>query len=451
MFTIALVGRPNVGKSTLFNRLIGKPQALVADEPGLTRDWQEGIGHIADLTFRVIDTAGFEDEGKNTLAARMWQQSKKAIHHADVIFFIVDAKEGLTRLEQDIAQFLRTQNKPLLLIVNKCDGKKPNLFEAYTLGFDVLIPISAAHGQGMVDLYEALVPYIEKNLSPTEDTKEDAQDKKNRPLTLTIVGRPNAGKSTLINSILKEERVLTGPEAGITRDAISIPFSYKNNPFTLIDTAGLRKKSRVIDSIEKQSTHDTIEAIKYTDGVVLLMDATHPLEKQDLTIAQHTIEEGRMLLLVLNKWDLVEERQKTLEEINYQLSKNLPQVKGIPCLPLSALTSKGVMTIFDEILRLDTLWNRKISTADLNKWLDQALQEHAPPLVQGRRLKLKYITQTKIRPPTFMTFSNMAASKWPKSYERYLLNNLRQFFDMPGIPLRFLVRTSKNPYGDSKE
>ncbi len=443
--TVALVGRPNVGKSTLFNRLVGKPQALVADEPGLTRDWQEGIGHIGDLTFKVIDTAGFEDEKKNTLAARMWAQSKKAAQQADVIFFMTDGREGLTRLEQDIAQFLRIQNKPVFLLANKCEGKsqKNLLSEAYELGFDSLIPISAAHGQGMVDLYEALIPYIEAQ--EKEAPLEEGIDK-DRPITLTIVGRPNAGKSTLVNSILKEERLLTGPEAGITRDAIAVPFSYKGQAFTLIDTAGLRRKARVVEYVEKQSTHDTMEAIKYAQGVVLLMDATHPLEKQDLTIAHHVIEEGRMLLLVLNKWDLVENPKEVLDEIQYQLSKHLPQVKGIPCLPLSALKGKGIMVVFDAILQLNELWNKKISTGDLNRWLDHALQEHAPPAIKGRRLKIKYMTQTKTRPPTFLAFSNMPASQWPRSYERYLLNSLRQAFDMPGVPLRLAVRTSENPY-----
>lgn len=443
--TVALVGRPNVGKSTLFNRLVGKPQALVADEPGLTRDWQEETGRIGDLTFKVIDTAGFEDEKKGSLAARMWTQSKKAVEQADIVFFIIDGREGLTRLEQDIAQFLRIQNKPVFLLANKSEGKsqKNTLTEAYELGFDSVIPLSAAHGQGMVDLYEVLIPFIEAQ--EKEELLEERIDK-SRPITLTIVGRPNAGKSTLVNSILKEERLLTGPEAGITRDAIAVPFSYKEQAFTLIDTAGLRKKARVVESVEKQSTHDTMEAIKYAQGVVLLMDATHPLEKQDLTIAQHVIEEGRMLLLVLNKWDLVENPKEVLDEIQYQLSKHLPQVKGIPCLPLSALKGKGIMAIFDEILQLNELWNKKVTTGELNRWLDMALQEHAPPAIKGRRLKIKYMTQTKTRPPSFIAFSNIPASQWPKSYKRYLLNSLRQAFDMPGVPLRLAVRTSDNPY-----
>lgn len=459
-FTVALVGRPNVGKSTLFNRLVGKPKALVDATPGLTRDWQEGVGHLGTLTFNVIDTAGFEDEKPGTLAARMWEQSIKGVHQSDVILFVIDVKEGLTPLDLQIARWLRRQNKPILLIANKGDTSKER-FEAYdffSLGLGSPIFLSAAHGVGFSELYEALKVYcssseeIEEDVAPVKKIrtlKDPQKDLSALPIDLAIVGRPNAGKSTFVNALLGEDRLLTGEEAGITRDAIAVPFSYKGRDFRLIDTAGLRKKARVVDSLERLSTKDTFEALRLAQGVILMLDALIPLEKQDLTIARFVLEEGRMLILALNKWDLVQNPTEHLKNIQHLLARVLPQAKGIFCVPISSLKKSRIESVLDAVLEIYPLWNKRLTTAELNRWLEVALEQHPPPLVQGRLCKIRYITQIKSRPPTFVAFSNRPESVWPDSYKRYLLNSLRDAFDFKGVPLRLNFKTSKNPYAES--
>ncbi|HQS84812.1 MAG: ribosome biogenesis GTPase Der [Alphaproteobacteria bacterium 16-39-46] len=459
--TIALIGRPNVGKSTLFNRLVGSSQALVDKTPGLTRDWQEGNGKLGDITFKVIDTAGFEDEKTGTLAARMWSQSLKALSYADILLFVIDVKEGLTPLDVQMGRWIRTQNKPVLLIANKSENSKErlNAYDFFSLGFGDPILLSAAHGLGLLELYEELKKY-----APAEDDfqrgkgarKERAikgfkKDDETAIIDLAIVGRPNAGKSTFINALLGDERLLTGEEAGLTRDAIAVPFSFGGRDFRLIDTAGLRRKARVVESLERLSTKDTLEAIRLSQGVILVLDALMPLEKQDLTIARHVLDEGRMLILALNKWDLVKDPKAHLKEIKENVKYVLPQVRGIVCVPMSALKKAHIQDVLKAVLDLYPLWNKRLGTADLNRWLEYVLGQHPPPLMQGRPCKIRYVTQIKSRPPTFLAFSNRPEEVWPDSYKRYLLNSLRETFHFEGVPLRLNFKTSINPYADSEK
>ncbi len=439
-----------MGKSTLFNRLTGKKMALVDAAPGLTRDWQEGAGSIGDLSFTLIDTAGFENEKDGSLAHRMWDQTQKAIEIADIILFVVDSKEGILPLDMEISERLRLQSKPVLLVANKGESSASRLqaYEAYSLGLDDPIFISASQGTGLSDLYTALKTFFTHDKTerppPTSFEKE-----KSSVIDLAVMGRPNAGKSTFINALLHEERLLTGPEAGITRDAISIPFTFKDHPFRLIDTAGIRKRAKVTDPLEKLSVSDSFESLKYAQGIVLLMDAENPFEHQDITIAHHIMQEGRFLVIALNKWDLISQKEKALSDMKYLLEKNFPYCLGLPCIPISAATSHNLDAVLDAALRMYALWNTHVGTSELNGWLSNAIQEHAPPLIKGRRLKIKYITQTKARPPTFIAFSNLKESVWPDAYKRYLLNSLRRHFKLEGIPLRLLVRTSENPYTPS--
>lgn len=455
LLKVALMGRPNVGKSTLFNRLVGKPQALVDETPGVTRDWQTGMGRIGDLTFQVIDTAGFESEKKGTLGSRMWDQSVKALESADVILFVIDAKEGVVPLDLQMAKWVRTQNKPVILVANKAENSSARLqmYEMYTLGFEEALFISAAHGQGLLELYQALKKYgaLEEESSHDESSEKTENDPAvhNKPIDLAIVGRPNAGKSTFVNALLGEERLLTGEEAGITRDAIASPFSYDSMDFRLIDTAGLRKRAKVTQKIERLSGKDTVETIRLSQGVVLVLDALSPLEKQDLTIARFVVEEGRILVLALNKWDLVKNPDQKFNEIQELLIKSLPQIRGVPCIPISALKKRNIKNVLKEVLDLYALWNKRLSTAELNRWLEEAVRDHAPPVIKGRFCKIRYVTQVKARPPTFLAFSNLKDSDWPESYRRYLVNSLRQTFGLGGIPLRLQFRTSKNPYVES--
>ncbi|MBS0184899.1 MAG: ribosome biogenesis GTPase Der [Proteobacteria bacterium] len=458
--TLALIGRPNVGKSTIFNRLVGSSQALVDKTPGLTRDWQEGSGKIGDLTFNIIDTAGFEDEKTGTLASRMWSQSVKALNHANVLLFVVDVKEGLTPVDMQMARWIRTQNKPVLLIANKSENSKErlNAYDFFSLGLGDPILLSAEHGLGLLELYEALKKYSSSQGYEREEVskKERAvkgfkKEDETMVIDLAVVGRPNAGKSTFINALLAEDRLLTGEEAGLTRDAIAVPFSYKGRDFRLIDTAGLRKKARVVESLERLSTKDTLEAIRLSQGVILVLDALIPLEKQDLTIARHVLEEGRILVVALNKWDLVKEPKAHLKEIQENLKYVLPQVRGLVCVPMSALKKHQVQDVLKAVLDLYPLWNKRLGTADLNRWLDGVLAQHPPPLMQGRACKIRYVTQIKTRPPTFLAFSNRQEEVWPESYKRYLLNSLRETFHFEGVPLRLNFKTSENPYVDSEK
>jgi GTP-binding protein len=441
---VAIVGQPNVGKSTLFNRLCGKRLAIVHDIPGVTRDRKEAFGQLGDIPLKLIDTAGLEDKSADPLMAGMKIQVKEALHEADVILFIIDGRGGLTPLDNMFADILRKAEKPVFLLANKCEGKAglQTIGEAWGLGFGEPFPISAEHGQGLDSLYEALLLYYKGPLSEEEEEVEESA-----PLQLAIVGRPNVGKSTLLNQLIGHERVLTGPEAGVTRDAIATDWNYKGHSIRLIDTAGLRKRAKVTEKLEWLATSESLNAVQYAHVAVLVMDATQPLEKQDLHIASQVIEEGRCLVLALNKWDLISNKQELLNHLKERLTTALPQVRGIPMVPLSALTGKNKEKLLDEVLAIYALWNQRISTSKLNRWLEGLLAHHPPPLVSGRRIKIKYMTQIKTRPPTFVLFSSKA-SELPDSYAKYVVNGLRESFGLEGVPIRLFVRSGVNPYED---
>ena len=433
---IAIVGRPNVGKSTLFNRLAGKKLALVDDQPGVTRDRRFAPGRLGDLDLILIDTAGFEDVKDESLEARMRAQTELAIAEAQVCLFLMDSREGVTPDDHVFAEILRKSGKPVLLAANKAEGKAgaEGAMEGFNLGFDEPIQISAEHGEGMAELYAALVA-AEADVAYEEDP--EAGDK---PIMLAIVGRPNAGKSTLINRLVGEDRLLTGPEAGITRDAIPVDWAWDGRNIRLVDTAGLRRKARINEKLEKLSTHDTIRAITFAEIVVLVMDATHPFETQDLQIADLIEREGRGLVFVLAKWDLVEDPQKTLKDFIEHAERMLPQVRGAPVIALSGETGRGVERLMPAVLKVHRDWSSKIKTRDLNDWLQLAMERHPPPAVGGRRIKPKYMAQTKARPPTFVLFSSRA-DQMPEQYRRYLVNSLRESFDLPGVPLRITIKS----------
>ena len=442
---VAIVGRPNVGKSTLFNRLCGKRLAIVHDEPGITRDRKEAFGQLGDIPLKLIDTAGLEDKSEDPLMEEMQKQVLAALQDADVALFIIDGREGVTPLDEAFAKLLRKSNKPVLLLANKCEGKAgaSGIAEAWGIGFGEPHALSAEHGLGLESLYEHLLPFYK---GPLEDEGLNLEDEEeNLPLQLAIVGRPNVGKSTLLNQLLGKKRVLTGEEAGVTRDAISIDWSYKNQDIRLIDTAGLRKRAKVTHKVEWLTNTESFTAIQYAQVVVLVIDAMQPLEKQDLYIASKVIDEGRCLILALNKWDLVSDKQELLLDLKERLEMALPQVKGVPLVPLSALTGKNKEKLMDEVFSIYHLWNKRISTSKLNRWLEGIVAHHPPPLVAGRRIKIKYLTQIKTRPPTFVLFSSKS-SELPASYIRYISNEMRNAFDLWGVPLRLFVRSGKNPY-----
>lgn len=441
---IAIIGRPNVGKSTLFNRLTGSRHALVADTPGVTRDRRAGDAEIADLQFTLIDTAGLEEADEKSLEGRMTAQTMAAVEDADVVLMMVDCRAGILPTDEYFASLVRDSGKPVILVVNKAEGKRGGeaAFEAYSLGMGDPVAISAEHGEGMGDLYDELVGYLDKI------AEEQAEKEYEKELQIAVAGRPNVGKSTFINKLLGEDRVLTGPEAGITRDAISIPFTYKGQTLKLVDTAGMRKKAKVVqDKLEVMAVNDTRRAIQFAQVVVLMIDATQPLEKQDNQIASMIADEGRACVLALNKWDLIdaEDQAALLDEVAFQIGKVMPNFRGLPIVTLCAEQGKDINKVMDACLNVYEIWDRRITTGELNRWLDYTLERHTPPLVSGRRLKIKYITQAKSRPPTFAIFVNHKGGL-PKSYERYLINSLREEFDLPGIPLRILVRRGKNPY-----
>ncbi|MBI3444707.1 MAG: ribosome biogenesis GTPase Der [Magnetospirillum sp.] len=460
-FTVAIIGRPNVGKSTLFNRLAGKRLAIVHDMPGVTRDRRQGRASLLGMEFEVVDTAGFEDSGGDSIEARMRHQTDMAVEEADVALLLIDARAGVTPLDRHFADHLRKLPTPVILVANKCEGKAgmPGLYEAYGLGMGEPVAVSAEHGEGMYELFEALRDHAIKAGALTEDGEdpevevpEEGEEFEgpdpSRPLTMAIVGRPNVGKSTLGNQLLGQDRLLTGPEAGLTRDAIAVEWEHKGRRVKLVDTAGLRKKAQIYDAIEKLSVGNTIETIRMSELVVLVMDAAAILDKQDLTIARLVVEEGRALVIAINKWDVVEDPQTALKRLKDRLETSLPQAKGVATVTLSALTGRGVERLMDSVLETWTLWNRRIPTAQLNRWLEEMIERHPPPaLPGGRRYKIRYMTQAKARPPTFVLFATRP-EQLPESYTRYLVNGLREHFKMPGVPIRLYVRGGKNPYAE---
>ncbi|TPW25918.1 ribosome biogenesis GTPase Der [Pararhizobium mangrovi] len=485
-FSVAIVGRPNVGKSTLFNRLAGQRLALVDDTPGVTRDRRPAEAKLVDLTFRIIDTAGLEESGPDTLQGRMRAQTEAAIDEADMALFVVDAKSGLTPLDGTLAELLRRYGKPVVLVANKAEarGAEAGLYDAYTLGLGEPCPISAEHGEGMLDLRDAIVAALggedalvavadeaasdvdvrdgagEDATQPVagdgvagsaEDAEEpESVDDPEKPMRIAVVGRPNAGKSTLINRMLGEERLLTGPEAGITRDSIAVDLAWQGRAIRLFDTAGLRRKARVQEKLEKLSVADALRAIRFAEVVVVVLDATMPFERQDLQIVDLVVREGRAAVIVFNKWDMVDDRQAMLSDLRERTERLLPQVRGIRAVPISGLTGDGLGRMMKAVSETHAVWNRRISTAKLNRWLEEAQTRHPPPAVSGRRINLKYMTQIKARPPGFV-LSTSRPEALPAAYTRYLVNGLRTAFDLPGVPIRLSLRKGDNPYADRKK
>jgi GTP-binding protein len=466
-YKLAIVGRPNVGKSTLFNRLAGRKLAIVDDTPGVTRDRRVHAARLYDLEFEVIDTAGLEDAAPETLSGRMRAQTETAIGEADLVLFLIDAKVGLMPDDRTFAEVVRRSGKPVVLVANKAEarGAQAGMLEAWELGLGEPIPISAEHGQGMPDLREAIIAALGEARAFGEDEADnfalgevligediddpDAEEEPayddSKPLRIAVVGRPNAGKSTLINALIGEERLLTGPEAGITRDSISVDWDWRGRRIRLHDTAGMRRKAKVQEKLEKLSVADGLRAIRFAEVVIIVFDATIPFEKQDLQIADLIVREGRAPVIAFNKWDLVENPQQHLAELREKTERLLPQARGIQAVTVSAETGRGLDRLMDAVVTTHRIWNRRVSTGRLNRWLEGVLAHHPPPAVAGRRLKIKYITQAKTRPPGFVV-SCSRPDAVPQSYVRYLVNSLREAFDMPGVPIRLMLRASDNPF-----
>jgi GTP-binding protein len=473
-FTLAIVGRPNVGKSTLFNRLVGKRLALVDDQPGVTRDLREGAARLADLRFTVIDTAGLEEVTDDSLQGRMRRLTERAVDMADVCLFMVDARVGITPSDLVFADILRKRSAHVILAANKAEGKAADagVIEAFSLGLGEPIRLSAEHGEGLNDLYTFLMPladeFAERSNDDSPEVDVDVSDEdededavrvptRTRPLQVAVVGRPNAGKSTLINQILKEDRLLTGPEAGITRDAISLTTEWAGPdgdpvPMRIFDTAGMRKKAKIQEKLEKLSVSDGLRAVKFAEVVVVLLDAEIPFEQQDLRIADLAEREGRAVVLAVNKWDIEEDRQAKLKELKESFERLLPQLRGAPLITVSAKTGRGLDRLHQAIMRAYEMWNRRVTTAQLNRWLSGMLEAHPPPAPQGKRIKMRYMTQAKTRPPGFVVMCSHP-DKVPESYSRYLVNGLRVDFDMPGTPIRLWMRgqSDSNPYKGRKK
>ncbi len=441
-FKVAIVGRPNVGKSTLFNRLVGRKLALVHDLPGVTRDRREGEARLADLQFTAIDTAGLDEAAPDSLAGRMFVQTRAAIEDADVSLFVVDARAGITPLDAHFATMLRESGRPVILVANKAEGKagEGGYLESFSLGMGEPVPISAEHGEGMGDLRDALAEALGQ-LEGGEAESEEAD----RPIQIAVVGRPNAGKSTLINRLIGEERLLTGPEAGITRDSIAVDWHWRDRRFRVFDTAGLRRKARVDGKLEKLAVGDALRAIRFAEVVVLTLDATAPFEKQDLQIADLVESEGRAIVIALDKWDLVEDRQVKLKEMREDAERLLPQIRGVTLVPVSGLTGTGIDRLAQAILSAYEVWNTRLPTAQLNRWFSGIVEHHPPPAVSGRRLKIRYLTQAKARPPSFVAFCSRPEAL-PEAWKRYLMNALREDFKLPGTPIRLFLRKGENPY-----
>jgi GTP-binding protein len=448
-FTLAIVGRPNVGKSTLFNRLTGRRQALVDDRPGVTRDRREGRANVGGEEIVVIDTPGFEDARGDTLEARMRRQTETAIGEADAALFLIDARAGVTPLDKAFADVLRRCGRPVLLVANKVEGRsvRAGIGEAFGLGLGEPLAVSAEHGEGIGELIGWVADRMPPREAPAEENEEatEAAEEAEKPLRLAVVGRPNVGKSTLVNRLIGVERQLTGPEPGITRDAIVVPFSYKDTAIELVDTAGMRRRPRIEDRVEKLAVGDTLNAIRFAEVAILVLDGEAILDKQDLAIARHVIEEGRALVIAVNKWDAVADKTAALQRLKDRLEASLHQAKGVAWITISALKGANLDRLLAAVLAARERWNRRIPTAPLNRWLEEAVARHTPPLVEGRRLKIRYATQVKARPPTFALWvSNIEAL--PESYERYLAGSLREIFDLGGVPIRFLLRKGRNPY-----
>jgi GTP-binding protein len=467
-FTLVIVGRPNVGKSTLFNRLVGKKLALVDDQPGVTRDLREGQGRLGPLRFTVMDSAGLETATDDSLQGRMRRLTEQAVDLADVCLFMIDARVGVTPADEIFADILRKKGANVILSANKAEGRagEGGLIEAYSLGLGEPIRLSAEHGEGMGELLEALGPFAEAaekqvaDFLPELDVDVDDDDLSDqvpiptvaKPLQIAIIGRPNAGKSTLVNKIIGQERLLTGPEAGITRDAISVQTEWNEVPMRIFDTAGMRKKAKVQDKLEKLSVTDGLRAVKFAEVVVVLLDVEVPFEQQDLRIADLAEREGRAVIVAVNKWDLEDEKQDKLKQLRADFERLLPQLRGAPLVTVSAKTGRGLDRLHDAIMKAYNTWNRRVPTAALNRWLVGMLEQHPPPAPQGRRIKMRYMTQVKTRPPAFVVMTSHP-DVVPSSYSRYLINGLRDDFDMPGTPIRLYLRDQgdKNPYKDRKK
>ncbi|MBV1702666.1 MAG: ribosome biogenesis GTPase Der [Hyphomicrobiales bacterium] len=458
-FSIAIIGRPNVGKSTLFNRLVGKKLALVDDQPGVTRDRREGAAHLGDLDFTIIDTAGLEEGDSDSLSGRMRQQTEAAIGLADAIFFMIDARVGVTPSDRHFATLVRRASKPVILIANKAEGGRgeAGAYEAFDLGLGDPIALSAEHGDGFSELFSALLEALPTQTAVAPEVSEstdalvldDEEDGSElditKPLRIAVVGRPNAGKSTLLNKILNEDRLLVGPEAGITRDSIGIDFLWRSRKIKIFDTAGLRKKANIQDKLEKLAASDALRAVKFAEVVIVLLDATIPFEKQDLTIADLCEREGRAMVIGLNKWDLIADRGTRLAILREEATRLLPQLRGTAVVPVSGITGAGVEKLMEAAVKVQEVWSKRISTGRLNRWLAATLERTPPPAVSGRRIKIRYMTQPKARPPHFVLFGNQL-NDLPKSYERFLVNGLRENFDFPGVPLRLTWRQTSNPF-----
>ncbi len=446
-FTLAIVGRPNVGKSTLFNRLVGRKLALVDDQPGVTRDLREGQARLGHVRFTVLDTAGLEEATDDSLQGRMRALTEKAVEMADVCLFLIDARQGITPTDKLFAELLRRSGTPVLLAANKAEGRagESGYYEAYGLGLGDVIPLSAEHGEGMDDLRAALLPFAEEF-----GDDDEAPPDEDRPIQIAIVGRPNAGKSTLVNAILGEERMLTGPEAGITRDAIASDITWGGTPMRIFDTAGMRKKAKVQEKLEKLSVSDGIRAVKFAEVVVVLLDASSPFDQQDLRIADLAEREGRAVVVAVNKWDLESDKSEKAKALREAFERLLPQLKGAPLVTLSALTGRGVDKLREAIVAIHATWNTRISTARLNRWLAGQIESHPPPAPSGRRIKLRYMTQVKARPPSFIAFCSVPDAL-PESYSRFLVNGLRKAFALDGTPIRLTLRKGENPFEGRSE
>lgn len=452
---IAIVGRPNVGKSTLFNRLTGTRAALVSDLPGLTRDRKEGDTTLGGHPIKIIDTAGLEVASRGSIADRMRQQTEAAISLADLVLFVIDARDGVTATDETFARTVRSSGRPVVLIANKCEGRTSDegFYEAFKLGLGEPVAISAEHGMGLGDLERdalaalGLKPKIRKR--GEHDDEEPEEEEKKKPLRVAIVGRPNAGKSTLVNALIGEDRMITGPEPGLTRDSVASDITWNGQAIRLFDTAGLRRKAKVTELAEKLATSDTVRAIRFAEVVVLLIDPERGLEHQDLSIGELATEEGRAIVIAVNKWDLVEEKQKVLKQLFDKIAIGLAQVPGVAVIPISAASEKGLDKLLRAITNAAEIWNRRVPTPQLNRWLEEALARHAPPAPSGRRLKIRYMTQPSTRPPTFVAFCSRP-DDLPKTYQKYLTNSLREAFDLPGVPIRLNLRGGDNPFAPKR-